>query len=77
VSTPFFHTCDHLWLGVVPIPKGLIIRHREREKRIRCGMTKTENPAVAKAYHREWMQKFREEWDAQVVAADLEQRDVL
>jgi hypothetical protein len=36
-------------------------------------MTKTQNPAAAKAYQREKMQRLREEWHAQAVAADLEE----
>jgi hypothetical protein len=36
-------------------------------------MTKTENRAAAKAYHRERMQKHRDEVHAMAVAADLEE----
>jgi hypothetical protein len=40
-------------------------------------MTKAENRAAAKAYHRERMQRHREEARAIAVKADLEQLDVL
>jgi hypothetical protein len=36
-------------------------------------MTKSENRAAAKAYHRERMQRHREEAHAQAIAADLEE----
>jgi hypothetical protein len=36
-------------------------------------MTKTENRAAARAYHRERLQKHRDESHAQAVAADLEE----
>jgi hypothetical protein len=40
-------------------------------------MTKAENRAAAKAYHREKLQRWREERHAQNVTADLEQLRIL
>jgi predicted O-methyltransferase YrrM len=44
-----------------------------RLHRLTIGMTKTENRAAAKAYHRERMQRHRNEAHALAVAADLEE----
>ena len=44
---------------------------------LRCGMTKTENRAAAKAYIKERDRRRREEWHAQKVAEDLEQLRIL
>ncbi len=66
------HTRDRQCLNAVPCPNGLIICISAPTS-LRCGMTKTENRAAAKAYRQDKERRWREEARAAAVAADLEE----